>query len=160
VSLVNTKEIEKDIYSTFAGIANSIGYSEIHGRIIGALLVGGKTLSLQELAKKTGYSPSTLSLSLDLLEFLGMIKKVKEVGDRRLYVELNGDLLGGLKKAFVIRIQKSVTETLKNFEEYKGLLESSSDPEKEKVMKSLNILEKEVKRVDKYINLLSKLRLP
>jgi DNA-binding transcriptional regulator GbsR (MarR family) len=64
---MNTKDIEKDIYSTFADIATAIGYSEIHGRVIAALLVSNKKLSLNELAKKTGYSLSTVSLSLDLL---------------------------------------------------------------------------------------------
>jgi len=154
------KEIEMDIYSTFADIASTIGYSEIHGRIIAALLVKNKKLSLQELAKNSGYSTSTISLSLDLLEFLGMVKKIKKAGDRKLYIELHGDLLEGLKKAFLIKIQKSVTDTLVRFKEYEKNLNKSKDIEKKKVLDTLNILEKEVKRVDSYINLLSKLRLP
>ncbi len=157
---MGVKEIENDIYSTFSDIASSIGYSEIHGRIIAALLVGGKKMSLQDLAKSTGYSTSTISLSLDLLELLGMIKKAKKVGDRRLYIELNGDLLGGLKKALMIRIQKSVSDSLLKFEDYKDALKKSTDPDKNRVLLSLDILDKEVKRVERYVNLLSKLRLP
>jgi len=155
---MNVKEIKKDIYSTFAETASEIGYSEIHGRIMAALLVANKKLSLQELAKETGYSISTLSLSLDLLEFLGMIKKIKKVRDRKLYIELHGDLLEGVKKAFLIKVQKSVEGTLNRFENYEKQLKKSKDPEKKKVMKLLNILEKEVKKLDKYINLLSKLK--
>ena len=157
---MNVKEIKKDIYSTFAETASEIGYSEIHGRIIAALLVAGKKLPLQELAKETGYSNSTISLSLDLLEFLGMIKKIKNVGDRKLYIELQGDLLEGLKKAFLIKLQKTISNTIEKFIEYRNELKKSRDGEKAKVLKSLNILEKEVKMVNKYINLLSKLRLP
>ena len=153
------EDIEKDIYSSFASIASTIGYSEIHGRIIAALMVSGRKLSLQDLAKKTGYSISTLSLSLDLLEFLGMIKKLKNAGDRRLYIELHGTLLEGLRRAFVVRIQKSVTDNLKRFEEYKESLNASEDKDKKKVMKVLNILEDEVVRLDKYINMLAKLKL-
>lgn len=152
-------EIEKDIYSTFSSIASTIGYSEIHGRIIAALMVSGNKLSLQELAEKAGYSLSTLSLSLDLLEFFGMIKKIKNAGDRKLYVELQGDLLEGLKNAFVIKIQKSVTDSLERFKKYKEDLRASKDKDKERVEDALNILEKDIQRVDKYINLLSKLRL-
>ena len=155
---MNVKEIKKDIYSTFAETASEIGYSEIHGRIMAALLVANKKLSLQELVKETGYSISTLSLSLDLLEFLGMIKKIKKVRDRKLYIELHGDLLEGVKKAFLIKVQKSVEGTLNRFENYEKQLKKSKDPEKKKVMKLLNILEKEVKKLDKYINLLSKLK--
>jgi DNA-binding transcriptional regulator GbsR (MarR family) len=156
---MSAREIEKNIFSTFAEIASAIGYSEIHGRIIAALLVSDKKLSLNELSKKTGYSLSTISLSLDLLELFGMIKKKKKVGDRKLYVELQGNLLEGLKRAFLIRIQKSIDETLTKFEEYKESLNKSKDKEDKKVMNTLNILEKEVQRVDKYISLLTKLKL-
>lgn len=156
---MNIEDIEKEIYSSFASIASTIGYSEIHGRIIAALMVSEKKLSLRDLAEKTGYSISTLSLSLDLLEFFGMIKKMKNAGDRKLYIELHGDLLEGLKKAFVVRIQKSITDSLNKFEEYKENLKVSKDKNKKKVMNVLNILEEEILRLDKYINLLSKLKL-
>lgn len=156
---MNIEDIEKDIYSSFATIASTIGYSEIHGRIIAALMVSEKKLSLQGLAEKTGYSISTLSLSLDLLEFFGMIKKIKNAGDRKLYIELHGDLLEGLKRAFVVRIQKSINDSLNRFEDYKEYLKCSKNKEKKKVMNVLSILEEEIKRLDKYINLLSKLRL-
>ena len=122
-------------------------------------MTSDKKLSLNELAKKTGYSPSTISLSLDLLEFLGMIKKIKKVGDRKLYVELQGNLLEGLKKAFLIRIQKSINGTLNKFDKHKENLEKSKNKENKKVLNILNILEEEVESVDKYINLLSKLKL-
>ncbi len=69
------QNIEEHIYSTFASIASAIGYSEVHGRIIAALLVSDRPLSLEELSKKTNYSLAAISLSLDLLEIIGMIKK-------------------------------------------------------------------------------------
>jgi DNA-binding transcriptional regulator GbsR (MarR family) len=156
---MNTNEIEKEIYSSFASIAASIGYSEIHGRTIAALMVSNNRLSLQELAEKTGYSISTLSASLDLLEFFGMVKKIKNVGDRKLYVELHGDLLEGLKRAFVMKVQKSITESLERFIGYKESLKTSKDKDKEKVVDALNILEKEIQRLNKYVGLLSKIKL-
>ena len=61
------KEIENKIFSTFAEVARAIGYSPLHGKLIGVLLVKGRAVSLQELAKKTGYSAGMVSLSLDLL---------------------------------------------------------------------------------------------
>jgi HTH-type transcriptional regulator, glycine betaine synthesis regulator len=157
---MKTQEIKKNIYSSFSDIASSIGYSDMHGRIIAALLVNNKKLSLQELADETGYSLSTTSLSLDFLEFLGMIKKIKNAGDRKLYVELQGDLLEGLKKAFVVKLQKNIEDSLGAFENYKGVLKENSDDESKKVMKVLNTLEDEIRRLKNYIDLLSKLRLP
>lgn len=153
-------EIKQSIYSAFSGIASSIGYSDIHGRIIAALLVFNKKLSLQDLAKETCYSISTISLSLDLLESLGMVKKIKNAGDRKLYIELKGNLLEGLKKAFMIKLQKNIADSLTKFENYKGTLKKIKDGEGKKVLRVLNILEEDIRRLDAYINLLSKLKLP
>jgi DNA-binding transcriptional regulator GbsR (MarR family) len=156
---MNVSDIEKDIYSSFASTTTTIGYSEIHGMIIGALTVSGKRLSLQELSEKTGYSISTLSLSLDLLEFFGMVKKIKNAGDRKLYVELQGDLLEGLKNAFIMKIQKSTNDTLVRFKSYSQSLDNSKGADKEKVKSVLKILEDEIQRLNKYIGLLSKIKL-
>ncbi len=147
------EDIEREIYSLFAEVAGALGYSEIHGRIIAALLVKGGKASLQELAKETRYSPSMVSLSLDLLEFFGVIKKVKHAGDRKLYVELQGSLLDSLKRAFVTKLQKNVENSLVRFEEYKKELKKSRDNEAKRVMKMLEVLENELKRLKKFLTL-------
>lgn len=152
--------VEAKIYDTFAEIASSIGYSPLHGKIIGALLIEGSALSLQQLAKKIGYSPSMVSISLDLLEVLGIIKKIKKSADRKLYVELSGDLLECLKKAVVIRIEKSISQSLKEFEEAKKELAQESPEERKRLLSSINSLESEIKRLGRYIELLNKIRLP
>ena len=157
---MKTKEIEKDIYSTFANVASSIGYSEVNGRIIALLLVEQKQLSIQEVAKKAGYSLSSISLSLDLLELLGMVKKIKKTADKKLYVQLEGDILNGLKKAFTLKIQKNITETNKKFKEYEKELKKIKNMEAKKTLKILRTLAKEVKRLERYVSVLSRIRLP
>ncbi len=44
------KKIEDRVYSIFSEVASSIGYSPLHGKIIGVLLVKNRLLSLQELS--------------------------------------------------------------------------------------------------------------
>jgi DNA-binding transcriptional regulator GbsR (MarR family) len=146
--------IVQKIYDTFSDIAASIGYSPIHGRIIGALLVKGKPTSLQELAKETGYSNSMISLSLDLLEILGIVKRIKKAGDRTLYIELQGDLLECLKSAFLIRVKKAIKSSLNEFAVNKNKIKDAN------IRNTIEILEKQIKRLEKYVNLLSKIKLP
>lgn len=153
-------QIEKKVNDTFAGVASSIGFSPIHGKIIGALLVGGKTMSLQKLAKKTGYSTSMISLSLDLMELLGIISKVKKTADRKLYVELNSNLLECLKNTLIIRINKNVSGSLEEFEKCRKRLESLSGENKEKALNGIDTLEREIKRLKNYIKMLSDISLP
>src|SRR3989338_6954511 len=111
--------IEEKIYSTFASIASSIGYSEVHGRIIAALLVSNRQLSLNEIAKKTGYSLAAISISLDLLEIVGMFKKIKNPKDRKVYARLEGDMIVGLRNAMLFKLQKEIYNTLVELEKYK-----------------------------------------
>jgi len=147
-------ETEHSILATFGQVAESIGYSQVHGKIIGALLVNKKEMSLQDIAKKTGYSVPMISLSLDLLEVLGVVKKSRKPGDRNVYAKLSGDLLECLKKAFVIKLEKSISDSLSGFEEIKL---KAKDAESRK---ALETLEKEIRRLERYVGLLSKIRLP
>ncbi len=151
------RDIEEKIYSTFSEVASSIGYSPIHGKIIGALLVNGREMPLKDLARRTGYSLSMISLSLDLLELLGVIKKFRKQGDRNLYVSLQGDLLEALKNAITMRVRKSVKATLQDFAVWKRDAESKKDSG---TLKSIEILEKEIRRLERYVDMLSAARLP
>ncbi len=152
--------IYSKILSTFAEVASSIGYSPLHGKIIGVLLIKNKPISLQDLANHTGYSISMLSLSLDFLEVLGVIKKIKKESDRKLYVSLAGDLLECLKRAITIKIDKSIQSSLVDFEESKKELEKINAKEKAEVLAGLEILENQLKRLNMYVKLLSGIRLP
>ncbi len=153
-------EIEKKIFNTFSNLARSMGFSPVHGNIIGSLIVGGGSLSLQDIARKTGYSVSMVSLSMDLLEILGIVKKVKKPRDRRLYIELDGDILESLKKIFLIRVKKGISDSLIEFEQGKDRLEKLQGKNKKDVLKAIDTLEKEIKRLEKYVSLLSEIKLP
>jgi len=151
----SSHDVEQSILSTFGQVAESIGYSQVHGKIIGILLVNGRETSLQEIARRTGYSVPMISLSLDLLDVLGVVKKTKKPGDRNIYAKLSGDLLECLKKAFVIRLEKSISESLAGFDEIKK--GGKASPE---ARRALEKLEKEIRRLDRYVSLLAKIRLP
>jgi DNA-binding transcriptional regulator GbsR (MarR family) len=154
------KEVKNQILGTFAMVAESIGYSPLHGKIIGVLLVKDRPMSLSEIARETGYSSSMISLSLDFLEVLEVVKKIKKSGDRKLYVELSGDLLSILKKAIVIRVKKSINESLQDFNESRDQFEKLEEEERERVEKTINTLESELERLSSYVNLLSQIELP
>ena len=65
----------------------------------------------------------------------------------------------GLKKAFTIRIQKSIKETLGKFEQHKSYLKKNDSKESKNILNILDILEEEVRSVDNYINMLLELQL-
>jgi len=154
------KQIERKILDSFATVAETIGYSPLHGKIIGVLLLEGRPTSLPEIAKETGYSISMISLSLDFLEIMEVVKKVKKSGDRKLYVELNGDLLSILKKAIVTRVKKTLSSSINDFEEGKKRLAQMNSEEAKQTKRAIDILEKEIKRLEYYVDLLADIELP
>ena len=142
---------EEKIHSTFASVATSLGYSEVHGRIISALLIADKPLSMDELIKQTKYSSASISLSLDLLEILGIVKKMKDRGDRKLYARIEGDLIEGLRNAMIMKLQKEISSTLAEL----NSLKTSA-----KTKKMVAIVEKEVRRLHEYFQHLSEVKVP
>lgn len=157
---MDVKALKNELYSSFSSIASLIGYSEVHGRIIAALTASGEALSLQELATETGYSSSSISTSLDLLEVLDMISKIKRPGDRKLYVQLEGDLLEGLRKAILLRAQRGIDGALEEFDDYETRLKNIENGEdKEKVENILRTLRGELRRLDEYLQVLDEIQL-
>lgn len=140
-------EVERKIISAFAGVANALGYSELHGRIIAALLIEDKPVALQEIARKTSYSLSTISLSIDFLEVLGVIGKVKKERDRQVYVQLKASLFECLKKAVLVKLEQSIKASLADFESEKKKL-SKKD---KKLLRTINVLEKEIIKLNAFL---------
>ncbi len=138
--------IEEKIYNTFSGVARFLGYNEVHGRIVATLLIKGKPVSLQELSTSTKYSISSISISLDMLDLMGVIKKTKNVGDRNLYVSLAGDILVGLRTALILKFQNEIDVSLAKFDEYKN--------------DDMDHIKKELLRLKQYIYNLSQVEIP
>ena len=113
------KETESKILNTFAGVASTIGYSPIHGKILACLLIKGRPVALQDIAKITGYSVSMVSISIDFLEISGIVKRIKKSGDRKLYIQIQGDLLEALKVLILTKVEKGINNSLMDFEEEK-----------------------------------------
>jgi DNA-binding transcriptional regulator GbsR (MarR family) len=148
------------VYSTFGEVAKTLGYSPIHGKIIAALVANNREMSLQALARETGYSISMVSLSLDLLEVMGIIRKTRRPGDRNLYIALHGDLLMTLKDAIVMRLSKSISSTMDDFRESRARLSSMPPADRKKAELLISTLEREVKRLERYVSILSEAKLP
>jgi DNA-binding transcriptional regulator GbsR (MarR family) len=154
------EEIKEKIYSAFANIAKSLGYSEVYGRIIACLIIHEGPVALSEVAQETGYSPPMVSLSIDFLETVGMVKRVKRPGDKKLYLQSSGNLLDGLKKVILVKIQNSVSTSLKEFEEYRKELKELKKKESKNLLKAIGLLEKEIRKMDEYVKNLSEMNLP
>ncbi len=124
-------------------MVSTLGYSRVHTSALTTLFIH-KELSLKELAKNTKYSLSSISLSLDLLELIGLIKKYRKDRSKEVYVRLEGDLLLALKELILMKINKGVNSALEELKREK----------KEETVK------REILRFKKYIDNLYKVEIP
>jgi len=133
------------VYNTFSNLISNLGYSKVHGYVLAALIIH-KELSLREIAKKSKYSLSSISLSIDLLELLGLVEKYRKNGSKEIYVKLKGDLLVALKEIILVKINRNIKSALKEFEKEKS--------------KEAKKVEKEILRLKKYIDALNRVEIP
>jgi DNA-binding transcriptional regulator GbsR (MarR family) len=66
-------------------MANMLGYSDAAGALRGSLMLADGPLSMDELVEVTGYSKSTVSTNMTLLENQGIVRRIRKPGDKRNY---------------------------------------------------------------------------
>ena len=71
-----------------------------------------------------------------------------------MYVKLEGDLLEGLRRALLMKINKNISATLDEFKKNK------KQTKEKNTKKAIATLEKEIKRLERYIDSISRVKVP
>ncbi len=117
------------------------GLTAAHGRIFGALLLSRKGLTQKELSGITTYSIPAVSLALDDLMKLGLVKSQKIKGKREKVYTITGNL---------VKMFRTFLKNLKD-RNVAPLLISIKTIDKVSPTPGLKKLEKEVSRLDRYL---------
>jgi len=87
--------------------ANSKGYGDAVGVLRGTLFLSSEPMSMDQLVEETGYSKSTVSFNMSLLENLGLARRVVTPGDKRYhYVAVTEH--NSMKKAMLANVKNEV----------------------------------------------------
>ena len=79
----SNQDIRRHIVNACIHWARIKGYSDSAGFLRGLAISAKDPVSLDELVQDTGYSKSTVSLNMNQLENLGLVKRVVIPGDKR-----------------------------------------------------------------------------
>lgn len=85
-------EAVKEIIGAIARVAEIWGFSSALGALYGIMYFSDKPMSLDELVKESGYSKSTVSVNMHLLEHWRAVKKHKKPGDKKVFYVAEGDM--------------------------------------------------------------------
>lgn len=102
---------KKHIIDACVQFSKSKGYSDACGVLRGTLYLADEPLSLDQLADETGYSKSTVCLNMNLMENLGIARRIIVPGDKRSRYIIITDP-NSMKSALLTNIKKEVQAIL------------------------------------------------
>jgi HTH-type transcriptional regulator, glycine betaine synthesis regulator len=79
----SNQDVGRHIVNACIQWARMKGYSDSIGFLRGLTVLSRDSVSLDELVMQTGYSKSTVSSNMNLLEDLGLVKRIVMPGDKR-----------------------------------------------------------------------------
>lgn len=103
----DTSDPRKHIVDACVQAARLKGYSDASGVLRGTLFLADKPLSMDDLVKETGYSKSTVSANMSILENIGLAKRVITPGDKRYHYVPVSDT-DSIRMAMVKNIKKEI----------------------------------------------------
>ncbi|MCD6496051.1 MAG: winged helix-turn-helix transcriptional regulator [Candidatus Aenigmarchaeota archaeon] len=84
----------KDEYiELIAETGRSMGLGAVSSKIRGILMAEPREVSLDELAGRTGYSLSAVSTSARMLTNMGMVKRIRKPGSRKVFLYMEKDMM-------------------------------------------------------------------
>jgi len=141
------------------------GMDELSSRLIATLYVSTKEISLEELAKKTGYSLSSVSTSLKTVERFGFIKRMRKPKSKKVYFYMEKDLMAVGLRLMKRKYEKVILPSKKKLPEiisrYKKLKSKTSKEELEILKnyhKQIVISQGMMEKMIAMINMLDKIK--
>jgi DNA-binding transcriptional regulator GbsR (MarR family) len=145
---------QRHIIDACVQFAKSQGYSDACGVLRGTLFLADEPISLDQLAETTGYSKSTVCLKMNLLENLGVAKRVVIPGDKRsLYVTVKEP--NSMKAVLLANIKKEVQLILKALDLTERDLEASG-ANTEKILVRIDAIRHFYEQIDELLDLIDK----
>ena len=154
---ITREALEEEARDLVANWFKDAGYPECASRVLAVALVEPDEISLEGLAKKTGYSLASVSTALNtklkFFEQLGFYKKYSKPGSKRLFVYADMDLARIQKEAFAYKLENQLRPALKRvpqiIKKYSRLKDAKSKRELEKLRKMESDLKKTEKMLEK-----------
>jgi DNA-binding transcriptional regulator GbsR (MarR family) len=129
----SNRDIRRHIVNACIHWARIKGYSDSAGFLRGLAILAKDPVSLDDLVHETGYSKSTVSSNMNLLENLGLVKRIVIPGDKRhLYAAIIDpeiirtnmlDTIAKEMQLFCEALNRTESEILAGRDEAKYLLE-------------------------------------
>ena len=147
-------QAEKDVMKLFESISTMYGMDILTSKISSIIYIEPEPVSLDELAKRTGYSLSSISNKIKKLSLFMPIIKSRKPGSKKIFVSMEKEMFKVLKA----QLQKSrEIEIVPVKNKLPGIIKDFKNQVKtEKDKKKLKIIEQYYKDVSKFDKIMNK----
>lgn len=150
---------EQEFTDFFVRTMKSFGLDTLSAKIVSILFIEPDEVSMEELAKRTGYSLSSLCNKLHMLETAGQVRRRKHPGTKRVFYYMEKDLIklleGKLKTMIELYLNPALEAVPRITERYKNTNLSGDDRKKMAILinyqKQLVKMKKMTHQMTKYL---------
>ena len=144
------KSIEKEFIDFYIGVGRTWGLDTLSSKLIGILYLEPEEICIEELAKKTGYSLPSISNKMNFIETMGIVKRIKKPGSKKLFYFMEKDAIKVARMHFE-KIYESEIEPAKKLmpkllDKYKKVNLNNEEKKKLEIIKNYN---KQMLNIDK-----------
>lgn len=109
---METNELDKEFIEFYQTIGRLQGIDTPLSTIVAVLYLEPKEISMEDLAKKTGYSLASISNKIKMLEPIGFVKRIRKPGTKKVFLYMDKNFLNIWKKSLIMK-QESVINLAK-----------------------------------------------
>lgn len=152
------QEVKGDITDVYSQIFEDLGINPTMIQVYMEVFFAEEPIGLQEIAKGTGYSMSTICKTMDFLERMTDIRKFKKPGSKKIYYECMHDIKKAMRKK-VGEQRQIIKQLLSVLAQSEAKLKASGDERDVAVSAHVTKLKKDYEKVDKLLGLLISMHL-
>ena len=94
-------EVEKEFLEFFQRVAAPLFSGEMPTRMVALLYMSPEPISMEDLARKTGYSLASVSNTMKLLESLHVVSRISKPKTKKAYFYMDKDIMAINKQKFL-----------------------------------------------------------
>lgn len=149
-------DIDKDFIEMYQDIGDSLGFDNLMITLFAKIYIEPEEIAMDELAKETGYSLASVSSKIKALESIGIVKRIKKPGSKKIFVYAEKSFVKIMKDQLVKKEQNCIRIVKEKAPDIIKKHKNKSKSEKEK--KKLKILEDYLYQINKFEEVISDIR--
>ncbi len=87
------KELDSKFIEYLGDMGKSFGLDDLPLKVFAVLFIEPDEISLEEIAKKTGYSLASISMTTKMLESMRAIKRIRKPGSKKVFFYMDKDMV-------------------------------------------------------------------